>query len=356
MYIIIAIILFGLLIIVHEAGHLAAAKLCGVKVNEFAVGMGPKIISRRRGETLYSWRVFPIGGFCAMEGEDRETDEPRAFTNQAAWKRVIILLAGSAMNFLFGVLLIALLAPSLFPKGFQTAEITGFLDGCPYVGENAFLEGDIFYKIDGERIYGADDASLFLNWQDSDSTDTHDIVILRDGEKITYKNMTLIRTVTDSAGNANALYGFSFGRFEDGFGGMVKSVWYECIGFVRMVRISLVQLFTGAAGLRDMSGPVGIVSIINENASQASSQSSALRWIGWFGAFIAVNLAVMNLLPIPALDGGRIFFLLITKIIETLTKRKINPKYEGYIHGATYVLLLGLMAVVMVNDIIRIIK
>jgi regulator of sigma E protease len=333
------------LIAVHELGHFFAAKLCGVRVLEFAIGMGPKLMTIKQGrETLYTWRVFPIGGFCAMEGEDVSSDDPRAFTNQKAWKRVIILLAGSAMNFLFGFLLILFLAPQIFPNGLVTAEVTAAMDG------SVFAVGDVIYKIDGERIHTSGDASFFLDW----NGESHDVIVKRDG------GLVVLRAEKNllSEDGGSPVYGITIGGTEKGLGGVLKAVWYKCTGFVRMVRLSLVQLFTGAVGIKGMSGMVGIIDTINEQAHAAQAAEgigAALIWIGGFGAFIAVNLAVMNLLPIPALDGGRIFFLIVTWIIERVSRRKLNPKYEGYILGVTYVLLLGLMAVVMINDVVRII-
>ena len=342
MYIIIAILLFGVLIAVHEFGHFIVAKLCGVRVFEFAIGMGPKILTIKQGkETLYTWRALPIGGFCAMD-EDSSSDDPRAFTNQKAWKRAAILLAGSFMNLLFGFLLVMLLAPSMFPSGHWTPEVTKVLD------DSKFEVGDVIQKIDGERIHSASDVIFFLNWHGPQ----HDIVVKRDGQIVEF---TIDKNVLDHK-DGELRYGLTLDKHETGFGGVLKAAWYQYTGYVRLVRLSLAELFSGAVGLGDLSGPVGIVSFINETGQQAENVGSALISISSFGAFIAINLAVMNLLPIPALDGGRIFFLIITQIVERISKRKLDPKYEGYIHGAMYVLLLGLMAFVMINDVLKIIR
>lgn len=346
MYIIIAILIFGILIAVHEFGHFIAAKSLGVKVLEFSIGMGPAIIKKQKKETLYAFRCLPIGGYCAMEGEDEETDDPRAFTKQPAWKRFIILVAGSGMNFIFGFLVILL----VFANGTFTAPtVTGFMDGCPYESENALVAGDTFYEIDGHRIYFSSNIAQFLGRGDA----THDIVVLRDGEEVVLTDFNII--TRDYEGQETPMYGFYFGDRESGFEASLKYSWYSAIDFVRDVWLALSDLVAGAIGIDQLSGPVGIVSMMNTMGENSETVGIAIENIAYFAAFIAINLAVMNLLPLPALDGGRIFFLIINTIAESITKRKINPKYEGYVHAAGMVLLLGLMAFVMYNDIVRII-
>ena len=352
MYVIVAILVFGVLIGTHELGHFLAAKACGVKVNEFAIGMGPKLLKKQGKETLYTLRALPIGGFCAMEGEDGDSADPRAFTSQSAWKRLIILAAGVTMNFLFGLVLIFVVFAGT--SGFLTPTITSFMDGCPYEGEDAFLAGDTIYKIDGERTYFSSNVSTFLSRAGDRPVD---IVVIRDGNRITLRNMHLERTVesTDSAGNKILQYGFRFGIKETGFGAKLKYSWYCALDFVRMIRLSLIDLFTGSVGVKDLSGVVGIVSMINDVGQSAPSVRIAFENIAYLAAFIAINLAVMNLLPIPALDGGRILFLILTWIVEHIIRRKIDPKYEGYVHAAGLVLLVGLMLFVMYNDVVRLI-
>jgi regulator of sigma E protease len=277
-----------------------------------------------------------------MEGEDEASGDPRAFSNQRAWKRIIILLAGSAVNFLFGLLLILFIAPQLFPNGFRTAEVTAAMDG------SQFIKGDVIYKIDGERINSSEDALFFLDWHGT----SHTVAVIRGGKTVELK---VEKTLTDP-NSGEPRYGLTLGGLETGFGATHTAAWYHCTGFVRLVRISLTELIRGKVRVDDLSGPVGIVSIINETGRQSPGFGAAMINIANFGAFIAINLAVFNLLPIPALDGGRIFFLLLTRIIERISRRRLNPKYESYIHGAAYILLLGLMAFVMLNDVIRIIK
>ena len=346
-YIVFAILIFGVLIAVHEFGHFATAKACGVRVEEFAVGMGPAIWKKKKGETLYSLRAVPIGGFCAMAGEDEESEDPRAFTSQPAWKRAIILCAGAFMNFVLGLLIILILYSNA--AAFRAPILEGFMEGCPYQGTEALQVGDRFYKIDGHRIYQYYDVSDFL----AKGNGTYDLVMIRDGKKLKLEDFHMVPV--EYEGEARKMYGFYFGLEEATLGVKLRYTWDTAMEFGRMVWMSLGQLIRGQVGLKDMSGPVGIVDMMAETGQEAASVGDAIYEILYLGAFIAVNLAIMNLLPIPALDGGRVFFLLVTWLIESLTRRKLDPKYEGYIHGAGMVLLLGLMAVIMLNDIVRIV-
>ena len=345
-YILIAILLFGVLITVHEAGHFTAAKLCGVRVNEFAVGMGPAIIKKRKGETDYSLRCIPIGGFCSMAGEDEESDDPRAFTNQPAWKRLIILVAGSFMNFLLGMLIIAILfAPA---RAFISPVIAQFAEGCPYDGP--LQVGDRFWSVDGHRIYQYYD---FSDYMDKNGT-VHDIVVIRDGHRFKLNDFNMEKLLYE--GETQKRYGFSFGYEEATFTVKLRNVWNTSMEFVRWVWAGLSELVNGRVSMNEISGPVGIVDMIAETGEQAETTSDAFYSIFYLGAFIAINLAVMNMLPIPALDGGRVFLLIVTTVIEKIIGKKLDPKYEGYIHAAGMVLLLAFMAFVMFNDVLKLFR
>ena len=349
MYIIIAIIIFGILIAIHEFGHFTAAKLCGVKVEEFAIGMGPALFKRQKGETVYALRILPIGGFCAMAGEDEESDDPRAFTNQGFWKKFVILCAGSFMNLVLGIVLILIMYAGA--QAFVTPTIDHFMDGCPYEGAEAMQAGDTFYSIDGQRIYLVSDVSSFLMRGDG----VYDIVMLRDGEKVELKDFALTAKTYAEYANEGPKYGFVFGYTEATFGTKLEYTWNTTLEFSRLVWLGLGDLINGKVGLKDMSGPVGIVDMMNEVGQQAESAKAAADNLLYISAFIAVNLAIMNMLPIPALDGGRVFLMIVTVIIEAVSRKKLDPKYEGYIHLGGMVLLLGLMALVMYNDIAKLI-
>ena len=345
MYIILAIIFFGILIAIHEFGHFSAAKLLGVKVNEFAIGMGPAIFKKQKGETLYSLRCLPIGGYCAMEGEDEDTGDPRSFTTQPGWKRFIILVAGSFMNFLLGFLIVLIIYSGV--AGFYSPVISGFVDGCPY--EGTLQTGDELYSIDGHRIYFASNVTTIL----SRGGETHDVVVIRDGEKLEFEDMELTPQVYE--GYSSPMYGFSFAVEEANLWSTLKYSWYNTIDFVRTVWFALSDLVAGTMGVDELAGPVGIVDLINDVGQSAESTKMALADIAYLGALVAVNIAVMNLLPLPALDGGRVFLLLLNGLVHLVSRRRIPARYEGYVHAAGMVLLLGLSAYVMYNDIARMI-
>ncbi|MDR0952553.1 MAG: site-2 protease family protein [Oscillospiraceae bacterium] len=349
MYIVIAIIIFGVLITVHELGHFISAKLLGVKVTEFAVGMGPALFKRQRGETLYALRALPIGGFCAME-EDEESDDPRAFVNKAWWKRLIILVAGSGMNFLAGFIVLLIIVPG--SAQFAAPVIVNFFEGCPYEGAQGLQVGDEFYKIDGHRTYFRNDVNMFLKR----GSGVFDIVVERGGQRVTLEDFEMVPIEYELDGQTVLYYGFRYGTSRTGVASDFRDSWNASLDFVRMVWMGLGDIVTGQVGLRDLSGPVGIVDIISDVGEEAPTTSAAAFGISYLAAFIAINLAVMNMLPIPALDGGRVFFLLLTAAYEGIAKRKLNPKYEGYIHGAGMVLMLGFMAVVMFSDVYKLIK
>ncbi len=352
MSILFAILLFSLLIFVHELGHFVTAKLSGVQVNEFSMFMGPAIFKKKVGETLYAIRCIPIGGYCAMEGEDEDTNNPRSFHKAAWWKRLIILAAGSVMNFISGLLLLAIVVA---PAQQFVAPVVGHIEeGCALAGEQGIQVGDRFLEVDGEKIYVQSDFSMILALNGGD---VHDLVLDREGEKVILDDFYMEkREFANEDGTVSLRYGFSFSLEDATFGGKLRYVWNNALDTVRMVRLSLKMLLTGKAGLSDMTGPVGIVQVMSDTAAQSDTTLDAVMNLLSFGSFIAINLAVMNLLPIPALDGGRIVCLLLTTAVEAVTKKKINPKYEGYLHAAGMVLLLGLMAVIFFKDIIVLFK
>ncbi|MDR0889739.1 MAG: site-2 protease family protein [Oscillospiraceae bacterium] len=344
-YILLAIFLFGVLIFVHEFGHFICAKLSGVQVNEFSLFMGPAIFQRKKGETTYSLRCIPIGGYCAMEGEDEASDNPRAFGNAKLWKKLLILVAGSGMNFIAGFL-ITVLVVTASAGNVPTTQLSGFQEGSSLASETGLQVGDRFYSIDGERIYIFGDIPMFL---DRNESNVYDIVVLRDGQKVSLHDVEMKRQNYEG----EMLYGFSCAREEKDIGSVLSNSWNSCRNFTRLVRLGLQDLFTGAVGMDEMSGPVGIVSAVTEGGAQAESTGDGVLYVLYLFAFIAINLAVMNLLPIPALDGGRVVALLITAVAEKILRRKVNPKYEMYLHGAGMVLLLAFMAFITFKDIFK---
>ena len=346
-YILIAVLMFGILIAVHELGHFLAAKACGVRVNEYAIGMGPAIWKKQKGETLYSLRAIPCGGYCAMEGEEESSEDSRALNNKGFWAKLLIFVAGAFMNFVTGLVIILILYGGA--KAFYVPTITGFAEGCPLESGDALQVGDTLLRINGERVYVYSDVGLLLGLSD---TDTFDLTVRRNGEKIPLSGLTMEqREYDDGNGGIYTGYGLYFGAEPADFGDRVAYSCRQAADFVRMVRLSLQMLFTGQAGIRDMSGPVGIVTTMTEVGQQSGSFRAAAYNIAYLAALIAVNLAVMNLLPLPALDGGKIFFLVVNAIAMALIGRRIPEKYENYIHYAGLILLLAFMLLITSSDV-----
>ena len=352
MYILLAIFMFSVLIFVHEFGHFITAKLSGVQVNEFAMFMGPALWQKQIGETLYSIRCIPIGGYCAMEGEDEASDNPRAFGQAAWWKKLIILTSGAAMNFVTGVLIFtALYLPA---QVIVQPVIVEFTDCCTFNHEAGLKLGDEILEIDGEKVYLNSDISTLLSLN---PTGVHDLKISRDGQILEWNNYPMTHNCVDANGNEYIHYGFGFGQAQEAsFRDRVELVWGVTAGNVRNIRLSLKMLVSGQAGLRDMTGVVGIVDMMSDTAAAAPTWVDAVLNMLYFAGFLSVNLAVMNLLPIPALDGGRAVCVLLTGIWEGITKKKLDPKYEGYLHAAGMIALLALMAVITFKDIFTIFR
>ena len=347
-----AILLFSLLVFVHELGHFVCAKLSGIQVNEFSLFLGPAIFKKQVGETLYAIRCIPFGGYCAMEGEDEEKDNPRAFHRAAWWKRLIVLVAGAAMNFIIGVAMFAIVyAPA---EAFVAPVVDTVEEGCLLAGEQGIQPGDRIVELDGEKIYLYSNFSTILSLNGGE---VHDLVLERGGERIVLDDFVMKKAeFVNEDGTTSLRYGFNFSVEEATFSRKLSYTWNSVLDTVRNIRLSLQLLFTGRAGVQDLSGPVGIVDQMAQVAEESPTWVDAALNLTWFGAFIAINLAVMNLLPIPALDGGRVAGLLITTAVEAVVRKKIDPKYEGYLHTAGMILLLGLMAFVMFKDIFVIFK
>ena len=353
MSIVFPILIFGFLILIHELGHFITAKLSGVKVEEFSIFMGPAIWKKQVGETKYAIGCIPIGGYCAMSGEDADVeDEPRSFQKAAWWKRMLILLAGSAVNLLAGFLIYA----CLFLPGDTVVvpEIREFTDCCIFNTEDGLRLGDEILEIDGEKVYSNNNITLLLNLN---PTGVHDLVIRRGDKTLEFYDYAMTHTHLDENGEEYRHYGFGFGSVKEAT--VRDNLNYICntvADNVRMVRLSLQMLLTGRAGVKDMIGPVGIVSQMSAIAEESESAKTAALNLLSVAAFLSINLGVMNLLPLPALDGGRALCLLLTGAAEKITGKKIDPKYEGYLHQFGMILLLILMAVVMFKDIFVLFK
>lgn len=340
--IVIIILVFGSCILIHEFGHFITAKKSGVKVMEFAIGMGPKLLGRKKGETLYSLRLFPIGGYCAMLGEDETSDDPRAFCNIHVWKRILIVVAGALFNFILAFVLSIVL---LSLAGVNTNEIRA-------VSENSAAEeigieaGDRIIYLDGSRIYNFREISVYMQFVDSG--DPIEIVIERNGERMT---KSIVPKKVE--GKEVYLLGVSGGyRKASGPLEVISYSFLEVRYWIKTTFFSLKQLITGHVGVKDLSGPVGIGSAMNdviEEAQEAGGAIDVFLNVINFCILLTANLGVMNLLPLPALDGGRLVFLLI----EAVTRKKVPADKEAMVHAVGMILLFGLMAVVMLQDIIK---
>jgi len=349
LYIALAIFMFGLLIFVHELGHFLAARLFKVKVNEFALGMGPAIFKKKKGDTLYALRLLPIGGFCAMEGEDEDSPAPDAFGNKPIWQRCIILVAGATMNLIAGlVILLIVYVPT---KVEYYPQISNFAEGFPYSNEEMLMVGDTITKINGYNIYTYGDVELFL---EHDADKPYNFTVKRDGKVLELYGVPLARAMYPTEIVEDGVvrvedrmrFGIVFSRRDVGFFGKVRMAFMEALDFVRLIKVSIFDIFSGKAGVSDLTGPVGITSLVSNSARV--SLSAMWRIV----ALITINLAVMNLLPLPALDGGRVVFL----VIEKLRGKPVSAKYEGAVHLVGLMAFFGLMLFVSFNDVMRLIN
>ena len=336
----VAIVIFAVMIFVHELGHFIAAKILGVKVNEFALGMGPKIISKQKGETLYSLRIFPIGGFCSMEGEDEETSDERAFNKKKPWKRFIILVAGAAMNILLGfVLLVGIGSVSegyVEPVVREVVTDSGAMDA-------GLVSGDKILRANGRRVNIYED----LSWEVSNNTQENavlNLVVERKGEK---KEISIIPKEADG----RLTYGMSFEIGKNSVFKTVRNAAYRTVFYGRVVIDSFISLIRGTVPLSQVSGPIGIVNEIGNavETAQKTGLEGILSLLS-LAVLLTINLGVFNLLPIPALDGGRILFV----IIEMIRKKPIPVEKEAIVHFVGIVLLLGLSVIIAFKDIFTI--
>lgn len=339
-----ALLFFGVIIMIHECGHFTCAKLFKVKVNEFSLGMGPALFKKKKGDTLYALRLFPIGGYVAMEGEDTASEDAHAFNKKPVWQKMIIVVAGALMNLILGfILMVLLLTTSTDLIGTNT--IKEFYPDA-VSSQYGLQAGDRFLEIDGHHVWSELDLS-FLMSRSQDGV--FDFVVERDGEKVTLNDVHFATQEQD--GVTLIQYDFIIIGEQPGFLNIVKNSFTQSASIVRMVWLSVFDLVTGRYGMSELAGPVGTVDIIADVTAQAVSSGSLTNLLTIM-AFITINVGVANLLPLPALDGGRFLFL----TVEAIRRKPINPKYEGYVHAAGLALLLLLMVFVTYNDIARIVR
>lgn len=336
--IILAILAFGVLVIVHEFGHFITAKRGGVQVNEFWIGMGPTLLKHEHKGTLYCLKLLPFGGACVMEGEDGESENEHAFGKAKLPRRMLIVCAGALMNFLVGFLIVlAVMQPNGPNGGYIVSTIASVDPASTAAGD--LKAGDEILKIDGYHILVRSDFETALS---RTASATHKVTVRREGEKVTLPSVKLEATVTDA--NGNKRIGIAFAELPDSLGMHLSMSVRTAVNYARLVWSSVGMLVSGQVGVDQLSGPVGVAEVMADTAKY--SMISFFQLV----AFISINLGVMNLLPLPALDGGRLVFL----IIEGIRRKPVPPKYEGYVHAAGLMLLLMLMVYVTGQDVLRI--
>ncbi len=356
MSIVLVIILFGLMIFVHELGHFITSKLSGVKVEQFTIGFGPAIIKKKVGDTLYAIRLLPIGGAVMMKGETDEeeilvgknenkekdpSDTEGSFYAASPLKRILICLAGSAMNLISGILILVILF--LPVSQVYSSKLEATMEGFAYYGDDGFLEGDKIVSINGFHIYVYGDISTALALGEGRP---FDFTILRNGKRIVLKDLPLERKIYDESDPDNPKYGFIFGVESLSALGRVSYAFKNAASFLQSAFKSIGLLVSGRAKTSDMMGTIGIASEMNKRAKTSLSD------LWYFVAFISVNLAFVNLLPIPGLDGGKILFVLI----ELIVGRKLNPKFESYFSIAGLILILALFVFISYHDVVRLLS
>ena len=335
-----AIVFFGIIIASHELGHFTFAKLFGVRVNQFAIGMGPAIWKKQKGETEYSLRLLPIGGFCAMEGEDGDSEDERAFFKKKVWKRMIIVAAGAIVNLLLGfILVLGMLSQETL---IGTPQINQFYEGAS-TKQTGLAENDYILEINGRHVFSQYDLGFLLA---RDKDNNVDFLVRRDGKKVEVKGVHF-ESQKNENGTESMVYDFIIVGVPPTFLSVMRYGLMETISIGRIVWISLFDLITGTYGFKDLSGPIGTVSMIAQVTQEASGTD--ITPILTILALISINIGIFNLLPIPALDGGRLFFL----IIEGIFRKPVNRKYEGWIHAVGLILLVGLMLAISFSDILK---
>ena len=378
----VTIIMFLVMISLHEFGHFITAKLMGFKILEYAIGFGPAIWKSRKSDIQYSLRIIPFGGYCKFEGEDEDSKDERAFSNQPVWKRIIVVAAGGLCNVILGFLLFLVIIP--FTSPISTNYVKDVVPNS-FVQEAGLMPNDKIIEINGKKVSFYNDITLYT--REFNANTECSIIVKRDGEKYelnfkpTQSEVTFDYgedgiTVSESINGEPAdesfyKYGDGAERNEELIGksetverliiGFVpvqeevnalniwKEAWNETKFVVKLVYNSLWQMVTGRVGVEQMSGPVGVVSEIN---TAVNSGRGSWLYILNLTALLTINLGIFNLLPIPALDGGRLFFMLI----ELVTRKRIPPEKEGMVHTIGFMLLIGLIIFISYNDILKLLK
>ena len=337
-YAVIMIFVFGVLIFIHEFGHFFTARRCGVAIKEFAVGMGPTLFSwkSKKYDTKYALRLLPIGGFVSMVGEDEESDDKNAFCNKSVFKRMLIVVAGAVMNLLLGFILMMTVVLLQGPIG--STVVAEFDTNAT---SNAQLQiGDEIVKVDGVSVHSGNEVLYEIMNQGYEPID---IVVKRNGEKIKLENVVF--TTVDEQGALFGVMDFKVKQESRSFPNLIKQTFFRSVSTVKMVYDSLIGLVNGRFGMEAVSGPIGVAEAVGDAA-----KNSYLSFL-YIVAILTINLGVVNLLPFPALDGGRFVFL----VIEGIRKKPLNRNVEAYINFAGLVILFAFMIFVSFKDVFKLI-
>jgi len=343
--ILIPLLILSLLIFIHEFGHYIAARIFKVAIKEFAIGMGPKIFSVRSKKTKidYSIRAIPMGGAVTMHGEDEESEVENAVSKKPVWQRFIIISAGSFMNILLGFIIMAVIVSGA--KGFYSTKINRY-EANAVSNQTGLMEGDQILKINGKTINIYNDLIYALIREGADPVE---VTVMRDGEKVIVPG---VKFPTDTeSGMTYGIVDFETSVDKTSFPMVIKQTFYQSFSTIDMVWTSFFDLVTGKYGMDEVSGPVGVTQAIGNSAKEATTTKGGSRGFLFLIALITMNLGVVNLLPLPALDGGRIVFL----VIEFIRRKPVKPEYEGYVHLAGFALLILFMIFITYKDIMKLI-
>ena len=340
-----AVLIFGIIIMIHEFGHFLFAKLNGIGVIEFSLGMGPRLYSFEKGGTRYSVKILPFGGSCMMLGEDEENSDQSAFNNKSVWARISVVAAGPIFNFLLAFLLSMVIVGL---TGYQPATVMEVMDGYP-AKEAGLLPGDLITEINGRNIHSKDDITLYIQTH-AGKTITVEYKRADGNGGVERRSAVIVPQYSEEDG------GYLMGvRFDgvakpvSGLGQLLVHSAYEVKYWIQYVFDAFYMMFHGEVSLNDLSGPVGIVTTIDDTVDQVIpyGRTVVILTLINFCILLSANLGVMNLLPIPALDGGRLVFL----FIEAVRGKPIDKEKEGMVHMAGMMLLMALMVLVLFNDV-----
>lgn len=339
MSIILALLIFSFIILFHELGHFLLAKRGGITVEEFSLGMGPRLLSTVKGGTRYSWKLLPFGGSCMMLGEDEGSTEQGSFGSKSVWTRISVIAAGPIFNFILAFVLSVMIIGSI---GVDKPVVLSVSEGYP-AAEAGIQKGDTILKMNGSRIYLGREVSNYVTFHQGE---TVTIEYLHEGER---QSATLTPKESEGGRKIFGIGVYSNYREKVNAFETLKYSAYEVKYWIQLTIESLKMLFTGQVGINDMAGPVGVVSIIDDTYKESAADGGFYIWLNMLNISILLtaNLGVMNLLPLPALDGGRLVFL----ILEAIRGKRVDPEKEGMVHFVGLMFLMVLMVVVMFNDI-----